>query len=368
MIIWKKEGIIVKKTGILNNKKFKLNKKTLVVDILFAVVLCVVYAVLYYYVNNLSVAVSSSETSIGIDLQNKIKMIEAIKDIVLIVLSLFISSLLASLLEINGKNDFTNDLIVNDVLSSPELLNMMTEENRIKILKNVECSYYFNGNDRLEDMFSEVKNTLIKKSDEQNVFFDNCEVEIRCKIKDNYIEKRIIKTVDIKSYNEKFDLKRYPLVGCTICKDINYTPLELKTVKVNGRDYSEQKGEIKREESQPEVLDRKSGYDSQVNYVLEKTIKVSDKKSTKIRIEYLTRVPLNDLIYTFRVKYPCKNFRLSFYLESQDEYFLKTIAFGFADDATDKELGFENDKKSVKISFDNWIFPFDGVAVFISKK
>ena len=91
----------------------------------------------------------------------------------------------------------------------------------------------------------------------------------------------------------------------------------------------------------------------------------SNKTPIKIEVEYVTRCPKNDKVYTCRLQYPCKKFDFNFHLIN-DDYLINASAFGFIDDA-ESSPNRSDDAKNLSIKFENWIFPRDGVCICLEK-
>lgn len=89
-------------------------------------------------------------------------------------------------------------------------------------------------------------------------------------------------------------------------------------------------------------------------------------KPTKIEITYITRVPLNDKVFTSRLSAPCKNFHFHFRIDdSINNYKIYAQAFGFQDDAMKNPAG--SRKNEITYEINDWAFPTDGVFVTFYK-
>lgn len=347
-------------------EKYQLSKQSKIIFAAVTVLLSIIYIFLLYYENSFSIeAMIQQNQEIANTAIKRLNYINVFKNCILIILSMLVTSFISALfIDTKSKNSVFADLIVNDIFSDSTFYTLLEKSHKQNILNGLESDVYFSGKTELQSMFASVRDSVLEISKE-GIYYDKCSIDIQCRVHNDYIEKTILRTVKIKSYDKNgFRLTDYPLVTCTYSDDIPYKPIEMKALSIDNKpiDLSRIKRITLNDKSS---LYTKSGYTASEKYVYDDIIDISYKKSKEIKVEYITRVPLNDKTYSCRMPYACKSFLLEYTIkQSQDNYGLNTVAFGFIDDAT-KTPNLSNDMSSVKVSFDNWIFPYDGVAVTI---
>ncbi len=352
-----------KNTILLSLEKYKISKNAKIILGITSGILAFVYFFLLYYENSFSITTMMQQEQEITDAAIKtLNHINVFKNCILIVLSMLVSSFLSALLiDTKDKNSIVAELIINDVFSNCEFYSLLESPHKKKILNGLENEVYFSGKNELQSMFSSMRDSVLEISKDE-IYYDNCAIDIQCYIKDDYIEKRILRTVKIKSYDKSFRLTNYPLVKCTYSDALKYEHIEIKALSIDNKPIDLSK--IRRIPLEGNSsLDTKSGYTVSEKYIYDDVIDTSYKKPKEIKVEYITRVPLNDKTYSCRMPYACKSFLFEYAIKQKhDDYRLNTVAFGFIDDAK-KTPNISDDISSVKVSFDNWIFPCDGVAV-----
>lgn len=338
-------------------KKFQISKHALGISTVF-IVICLPLYIYFLYLDKLYSAQAVS--SPGSAPYNNYA-IGVAKDILLIFISIFGSTLISSLLiEVRKRNDYYADLLVNDVFSSPSFYNTLNDEYKQEMLDNLENNIYFHSNPQIAEMYGSIK-TKLQKCNTQQYFFEDLNYSVVCTVKDNRIIKDIIRTVKIRSYEDKCIVKHYMLMKYSTekLKDnanlesvvINETPLEKDDILISNKPITD-------------VMHKKLGYDTEYTYKLKNPIVLSSQTDTVIIVKYRSVVPLSDNTYTCRVSVPCKKFSMQFIIKESPQYKLSAFAFGFWDCAVSTP---NNDSATdVNIEFSDWIFEHDGAAVVLT--
>ena len=139
-------------------------------------------------------------------------------------------------------------------------------------------------------------------------------------------------------------------------------------ISLNGKAVARDNYTVNKEqiESGSDSLEDKCGYNSRTVVSMNK-IHLNSKSPTDIIIEYTTRVPLNDTVYTARINAPCKEFELTFSVtDSNSDYKVVGSPFGFVDCSQNTPNTNKDDRFRAK--FKNWVFKNDGVCINIIKK
>lgn len=96
-------------------------------------------------------------------------------------------------------------------------------------------------------------------------------------------------------------------------------------------------------------------------------VKFRDK--IKIRLEYQTEIPIDDICFTKRLRYPVKHFLLDYSLgQNMSEYSLTGQILGTLIDQPDITRNLSADKHKITLKTQNWLLPKNGVYVVHYKK
>lgn len=300
----------------------------------------------------------------------------------LVLFSVFSSALLSVLLiETKSKNDMFREIMCTEVLSSPELYECLSEDKQRSMLNGLECSLLFNNCEQKQSMYNSVRRKIEgfqtddAGSSQQGYYFEKCQYDIKCSIKNGYIEKDIIKIIDVRSYRPQ-TIESYVLCENSGEWVAGLKPMEIVCLKVGAKEYNENDLQPENalvtydnESVQNEVYNEKSGYSKRIIVKYNRPLNISPDKETLIEMRNITRVPINDIAFTCRLKFPCHKFSFSYRIigENASNYRLNARAFGFAESGKSAPNR-HDDEPEISISFDNWVFPHDGVAVTMLEK
>ncbi len=348
-------------------QKFFFKKGAIIPLILLTIVLGVIYSYATLRTSELSFQVSNldNNSETVTELTKKHNNMQTYSEIILVFFSVAGSALLSSILiEKRNSNKIVEQIFVDDFLTSDNFLKILDDEEKLKVLTALETQLEFNKCREKSEMYVAVKNKLNKPLFGHDLFYEKYYLNIICDINEQFIEKTIVKCVEIKSLCKSINIDNYILLALTTPKSSDYIPAEIKKLTINGEAVDSKRIKQNNSES-PDPLDKKRGYIDNIKFLLDKSLNFSSKKSIKIEMEYITRCPLNDMVYSCRMPYPCKNFDFNFVVRN-DNYAINPVAFGFIDDAKSSP-NHTDDRKRVSIKFDDWIFPLDGVCVYLEK-
>lgn len=357
-----------------NVKKFGVQNKNMIVALILVAFAIAVYFFINYQTNlmqeqiNIAAYADNSIRSNSSTLELKqIAKLNTLKDVILVFISLILSSFLSALfIDIKNKNKMLDEWMANDIISSDKIIDSLVPESKDNLLSKLESEKYFNSNAIFSDMYSSVRNTLIEEN--EFYYYNRAEYIVTCDIQKEYIEKTIKKVMRIYAVEDKCVINNFPLARSCVFDSGKYVVFTLNKISLNGKAVARDNYTVNKEqiESGSDSLEDKCGYNSRTVVSMNK-IHLNSKSPTDIIIEYTTRVPLNDTVYTARINAPCKEFELTFSVtDSNSDYKVVGSPFGFVDCSQNTPNTNKDDLFRAK--FKNWVFKNDGVCINIIKK
>lgn len=184
-----------------------------------------------------------------------------------------------------------------------------------------------------------------------------------------YIEKNIRTTFTAKSVKgDKCCVERIlssylePLEGCDLPSvelkklSINQNDIDVSSIKLDEEDKSNDDGESY---SQAFILDGTSMKDFEKDLTFNDTIDVD--------VEYITRVNIDDLVFTHQIDRACKHYCIHFNV-NPNEFEPIMEGFGFMSLGNRKRQREVRTHNGVMLRFLDWILPGDGAMVVLKKK
>lgn len=353
-------------------KLYHIKRSTLITTIIiFSLCVVCIYLTsqLDYVINSVSI------DGVKNDELNKLITYRTISDVMVVITSILGTNLLLSVLvEKRSKNNLVTEFLVNEMLASESVYFNLSDENQKTILDNIELRRVFENNKIAYNMHKYMIDKV--KNDLKNYYFAECEYVVVVDAKDEYFEKVLTHTIELKTYEPNTTIKEFSLAKINM-KSIEGMPnFEIKDVQIDGvpvKIEPDGNGKFtKNSEVQLKVvpngnkLDNKNGYDTTVQYYLKKKLHCKNDESIKIVSNFITRCPMDDIVTTFRASVPCKKFSVNYTINQEQNYKLGGSAFGFLDAST----AFQNSHKPniMRFGFNNWIFTDDGVSITIIKK
>jgi hypothetical protein len=337
---------------IMKNKKYQVNRSTTVI-IFILMLVCILGYILCNLQINIKEGVSDSELAVY----------KTIKDILLVIISVTGINLLSStLIEVRSKNNYLSDIITNDVIAAPEFYNNMIKDNKLKMYNALEQSLYFKSK-VAHEMYASIRDKLVDNL--KDYYYTECSYSVTCTMFDNYIEKEVTRTTHIRSYEGKQNQKDFIISSFSSKKINGVDPYEIKSIEINGQKIKD--NDIEKIPSQDKCnLDEQNDYNYFVDYVYKKNLNFEQQKDTVITMKYITRTSKDDRMSTFRVKCPCKKFTLFYSIKQHEKYRLAVNAYGFLDDADNSNNN--TSKSDITITFNDWIYKYDGATIVIFDK
>lgn len=345
-------------------KKFFCNKKVTIAFSLLAAGFLFVYVILNYNIGKIDLSVSKNDEEYHKTINNY-NTLKTSADVAMIVFSVFVSSLISALIiEKDNSNTIVEEVFIGDFFTSNEFIGKLKDEDQLTIFKHIAQNLNFDGCKEKSEMYTDFVEKINNPIFENDLYFEKYYLKATCEIKDEYIEKKFIKSIQVKSFKKSESIDNYKLLSVSYPILPSLKSVEVSSLKIDGETIPLSKMDINIKKS-TSSFDESRGYTEEVTYSWPTKIDFSNKKSKKIEIEYLTRCPKNDNVYTCRLACPCKSFDFQFLLKN-NSHRINTNAFGFIDDASNSP-NLSGDKQNVAIKFDDWIYPLDGVCVYLEK-
>lgn len=348
-------------------KKYIIKNVVIILSVLLLVASAVAFMFLRENVAKLEVEISQADQQQAETLAVEIAKTEMYKEYALIFLSVFASAFVSAVfIERNNSNKIVEEIFANDVFTSERFWHMFTEDERQKALETLDGLSHFGGNIVKGEMYNAVKRKINSFEGSKSAFYyEEYYLDVSCTITEKYIEKRIIKTAKIRTFDKRKSVPNFVLLSLSSPKSEGYTVAEIATMRLNGSPVDGGNIQMQQSIDCTDKMAEKRGYKCHTTFTYMPVIDFSSKKTQTIEVEYITRCPLNDLVYSCRMPCACKRFDFKFAVNT-DGYVLNPVAFGFIDDAKDSPNHTE-DRKNVSLRFNDWIFPQDGVCVYLEK-
>lgn len=351
-------------------KKYACNSSTRIVLAILLLFTIGVFVYSSYNINIYDVAsVSTLEQGVNesIITPKQYSIFCVVKDSMTVLISILSINLLLSIcIEKKSKNTMLRDIFSEEILSSEKFYDLFNAKEKADIFSAIETNYYKDANPSFNEIHKSINSKLIEYNDTNKKYIVNkCEFVIDCSVFDDYIEKSVVKKICVTPAKGK-KINDFSILKVTSEEIHGKETVELKQIKVNGKVLSHQEYSISDDTSKNEA-EQRLGYNKSKTIKLKKPLTFeTDGKDKVIEIRYITRVPINDLSYICRMKMPCKKFSLDFEIENTDNYRVNAYAFGFIDDGKNS-INQVDKHNRIKITFDDWIFPGDGVAIALQK-
>lgn len=318
-----------------------------------------VYCGLLFIEHEFTVLTSSS----GKDYSTHLSITDVAKNIVLVFLSVFSSSLVSAYLfeKKNLNNDYFEN--INEVFANTKFYKGISTVQKKQLLKKLEEELYPKRTDKKGEIIDALRGKILDA--DNKFYYESCDTVVTCKIKDHHIEKNITREMKICSYNERKTIENFKFASSTLENMIDCKPFVIHEIELNGKCLKKGRDYLVNQKDVNNETYKKSGYDISYSCISKNPIVLS-QECTRIKVKYTTVVSLTDTVFTSRLQEHCKNYSLNFKIDSHDEYKLYCDAYGFLDDGS----GVLNDSSpnNISVKFNGWVFKKDGVSISFHKK
>ncbi|MBQ3431838.1 MAG: hypothetical protein IJG23_03540 [Clostridia bacterium] len=342
-------------------KRYVFNKGALILSVLLFIASIVLLGVISYDINRNEQ--STKNENIQTDSQSNLDYY-VIKDICLVISSIFGTNLMVSLIiEKSNKNAMFREFFENEIISNSTFYDCLNEENAKKMLSGLELSRHYANNKIALEICDNFRNKITEK--ELKYYYSNLAYTIRVTDKGDYFEKKITREITINSIEDYQKIENYKILEMSFAELKSVKTFELQSVQVNGKVVNSEKYCKCEEHDISKTVGEKKDFNKQIRTYYKNKIKLYKNKPFKLSISMITRCPKDDITSTFRVAVPCKNFRISYIINSNN-YRLVVSTFNSCEGAVDvSDKRYPNE---INVSIDGWVVPENGVIVTIVPK
>ncbi len=362
-------GVIMQKNGKWVYKKYNLGKVGLVFSIISLIlsIICMFFCI--YLENTVAIPVATEEELTGIYkfYANNASLFNLLKECATIVTSIIGASFIVELaFEPKNKNMIYTDFFEQELICNSKFYSTLAPEYRNDVLNALERIDYFNNNAIVSEMYSNIRKRLndsISKFPNSKYYLEQCSYKVTCYDKNTHFEKRVVRTMEFKSYSKEETINNLCLGEYRSIKIDDLDAFTIESLHIDGDNIDISKIDCIDSQDDPDVLEAQAKYTTGKKYVYKESIRIKNDTSTVVVFEYISRTQKNDIHSTFRVATPCKKFSVDFSIDKN--YTLIPIAFGFCDRAIQSPNS--SNEKEACVLFNDWVFKDDGVVIILNK-
>lgn len=296
-------------------------------------------------------------------------IIPEISSVILITLgSVIITSLVGTLLfKKTGLIELIKHQLI-EIMTTNGFIQMLSKERLVKLKTQINELLY--STEIAKDDTS-LLNTVSKCIDPvlETYYFKDYSIDIYCRVNENYVEKTVTRDMIIKpTDNTKAELKLQDLFSITLDKiDLleDEHLLLLSDLKINGED----------EKSNADIVDTpviREGREmveyrlapAAINNSIAKKL-VLNKKGINIKIVVKYKTPKDDILLVHKLPAACQHYTATMRYK-EDECNVQPASFGFLDSQIKGKCDIDMGNEQVKINFNDWILPGDGICFAFS--
>ena len=132
-------------------KKFKTKSSAIVIGSIIDVVILILYIICLQILKG-------NPKNINV---YAVVALDIISNILLVGLSILTTSLISiPFIDVRGKNQLCAELLLGDVLKTPEVFDILSKDQKENLLHSLECSLYFDNQGPKEEMLRSVRNKI----------------------------------------------------------------------------------------------------------------------------------------------------------------------------------------------------------------
>lgn len=268
------------------------------------------------------------------------------------------------IIQSKSQNDIYDEFISEDLLQNRKFLQSIGEEKRKLLLRSIEKIDFLGENEVYSELIDNVRDKIV--GCQYQIYFTVHNTDIVCSISQGFIEKEIIRTMEIKSFGNNVTFEGFPIAQSTFEVIDGIKGIEIQRLSINGEEKDLINDLKYSEKDSNKTYHKNISYNKMAGYYLKDDITFTHDKPTRIEVTYITRVPLSDTVYTSRLSAPCKKYDFRFRInDSNKKYKLYAQAFGFQENAAKNPAS--SRVNEVTYVMDTWTFPTDGVFISFSE-
>ena len=268
--------------------------------------------------------------------------------------------------------DFVNYMQdkIKDVIIDNNFTDNLSDEQKKELARKLEKEIlHQNEGNNLYDFVQDEVLSLAKMA-----FYEEFTLNVSCQKKGSEIHKTICKNYIINCESQPdFDIVRNNDFSMK-CKD-NCEDEPVKDIKlsINGIDFTSDDYSTGNENTDGEVYNKNCRY-SITEEARKKIDKIRDDKNWELKYnvssQMKTIVQEDDMTFSFRLYYPCKNTTFIF-TYNPDEFEVFEDVFVFKDIEIDENISRKaittcHNRGSIFVRIDNWVLPGDGITFVLS--
>jgi hypothetical protein len=273
-------------------------------------------------------------------------------------IALFIVGSVSIFMEITDYGKFLIETVTG-IMAKDEFILGLSTERLEEIKKKIEHKLYlFDQPSDRASFYRSVQEVILKFIKE--CYYEEFSNDIQCIICGDTIFKTVTRRIIIVNPTQEAKKKIIP-IGTALNRIPNVKDTELFTLKkftvTTNQEELNLLNKVHLTIKNPDPI--KSRYD--IEFIGDYELSI-DKKCT-VELQFDSIVHISDIHYFNSVTAPCKNYSSTFFLES-DNHTLAGYGFGFMDENKMRITRYTS-SNAIKIEFNDWILPGDGVIFTI---
>lgn len=324
--------------------------------IIIGILVLIISSLISYYCDKIS-TLSSEEKALWTVTST------ALNSVVGIIVGIGISSLV---LDFFSYIRYTRERIKEIMLDKKYIMTLSDDEKR-NLIRNAEQSLYFRDGEVIDtSLYANIKQHIIPLI--ENNYYRQYKVHIDAYVdaENGVIKKRIHKIMDIMCINNDTDFKIPFSTYISKTDDVNSDPIyQVQECKYDNRDVTD---EVVEKITMDDVNSPENN--EQIRYGIDYIFKLK-KGLNRIEVRTQTIVPISDNIYAHTITIPCQRYSINYSVHDAS-YDVQGYGFAFDDekhkDDIDRIIYTDKYDDCVKVRFENWTLPGDGVVFILNKK
>lgn len=252
--------------------------------------------------------------------------------------------------------------ILTYVLVSDGYLDYIKPKRMEEMVKKIEEKLYLSDKKITADnYFYSVQNNLRKLLD--SYYYQECHISVNCFVDHNkgkFIKKTRKRVVVINPYKDAGEMK----IEIPFCAEMQKVEREnidniykVNFFRIYDNDYtSDFTSEINK------MIKRSDTSDKIYSVKFEAIFKYSFSEKCIIDMEIETITPISDIYFTNILTVPCKDYRIEYRINNDDDYVFNGFVFAFTPEKNNKTFIHPIDR-GIEINYTDWLMPGEGALI-----